>query len=110
MTRFGPAWVIVVLGALLAGVADTSALPSAGSEPRSPFQLAARKGTRNYSADSTAMPQATDSAAVSERQSAEKALADCMATWDVKTHISKAKWREICRRQLRESAPAATDR
>ena len=29
-------------------------------------------------------------------------LDDCMATWDAKTHVSKARWREICARTLKE--------
>jgi len=31
-------------------------------------------------------------------------LEGCMATWDASTHISKDKWREICRRQIRARA------
>ncbi len=32
-----------------------------------------------------------------------------MAIWDAATHITKSKWREICRRQVNERSAAHTD-
>ena len=30
----------------------------------------------------------------------EETLADCMSFWDAGTHMSKAEWRETCKRTL----------
>ncbi|WP_068461896.1 hypothetical protein [Hyphomicrobium sulfonivorans] len=57
-----------------------------------------RKGTRNYREGSgdAAAPSISDYKAPTR---AEK-LQHCIDTWDAGTHISKSKWREICKRQL----------
>ena len=58
-----------------------------------------RKGTRSYRPNSggdTTVPDVTDYAAPTP---AEK-LQHCIEIWDAGTHISKSKWREICKRQL----------
>lgn len=59
-----------------------------------------RKGTRAYKADG-AQPAAPD-AAQAKSPSGDEALAQCIATWDAGTHISPSKWREICKRQLKD--------
>ncbi|MDH4982369.1 hypothetical protein [Hyphomicrobium sp. D-2] len=60
---------------------------------------AGRKGTRNYregGSTDTAAPSISDYKAPTR---AEK-LQYCIDTWDAGTHITKSKWREICKRQL----------
>lgn len=64
-------------------------------------QLAARKGTRNYMPDAAELPQDTEPAQA-DKASEAKALDDCIAIWDAGTHITKSKWREICKRQIKE--------
>jgi len=62
-------------------------------------ESAGRKGTRNYKAgaESTPLPD-LESKGLSNKEK----LAQCMDTWDTGTHITKAKWREICKRQLND--------
>lgn len=61
------------------------------------LKLAARKGTRLYVGDEKAAQDRI------EREKAADPLEACMESWSADTHISKAKWREICQRQLREN-------
>lgn len=62
-----------------------------------------RKGTRNYKADDLAAPALPPSATTkTEGLSVKDKLDQCMETWDAGTHITKSKWREICRRQLND--------
>lgn len=60
-----------------------------------------RKGTRNYRNDgsSTSTPSTPSTTEYRAPTRAEK-LQYCIDTWDAGTHISKSKWREICKRQL----------
>jgi len=58
-------------------------------------QDATRKGTRNHVPDAVSDSDAADQV---------NTLEGCMATWDAATHISKVKWREICKRQIRAGA------
>ena len=60
-----------------------------------------RKGTRNYARDDTGETTESGTSAEKPRTREEKIKA-CMATWDTKTHITKADWRKICERQLEE--------
>lgn len=60
-----------------------------------------RKGTRSYRPEGTAPADAAATAQGAAVSRAEK-MAQCMATWDTGTHITKAKWREICERQIDE--------
>jgi len=57
--------------------------------PEPIVQLAARKGTRNF--------EGTPSTYKTERT-----LGSCMEAWDSATRITKERWREICKRQLKE--------
>jgi hypothetical protein len=59
-----------------------------------------RKGTRNYMGDATT-PTQSDATDTKPAVTAD-ALEQCMATWDTGTHITKTKWREICKRQLED--------
>ncbi len=66
-------------------------------------QLVARKGTRKYVAgEDDALTVPSGEAQRPERNSLE----ECMAIWDAGTHITKTKWREICKRQIKERADA----
>jgi hypothetical protein len=66
-------------------------------------QLGGRKGTRNYIPDTYSDQVLQDTTpAGSEKETETKALDDCIATWDAGTHITKSKWREICKRQIKE--------
>jgi hypothetical protein len=64
----------------------------------------ARKGTRAYTPDSssTAMPDTNSTQDKTDPAADAKALQDCVAIWDEKTHISPSNWKEICKRQLKE--------
>jgi len=90
-----------------AAAGPSLALP--GSEPlaaSSPdlLRLVARKGTRNYTSETgMSLP---DTAA--DGPDPAKALEDCIAIWDAGTHITKSKWREICKRQLKERGAQLT--
>jgi hypothetical protein len=61
----------------------------------------ARKGTRAYKADEAA-PAVPADATQAKSPRDDEALAQCIATWDAGTHISPSKWREICKRQLKD--------
>ncbi len=79
------------------------ALPSSQSsvaaEPS--VRLIQRKGTRNYvPGEAGALTVPSDTQTGPERDSLE----ECMAIWDAGTHITKSKWREICKRQIKERA------
>lgn len=92
---------IALLGVILFGATGGSASALPGSAPAAAsgptlLQQIARKGTRSYVPDH--IPEDTTDTKTSEA----KALADCIEIWDEKTHISKSKWREICKRQLKE--------
>jgi hypothetical protein len=66
-------------------------------------QLVARKGTRNYvPGEDHALAVPSNEPKRPERNSLE----ECMAIWDAGTHITKTKWREICKRQIKERADA----
>jgi len=95
------------------------AIPAATGAPATPLhsdaaadvaqlaELAARKGTRNYRAGEgtpapVVAPPAEAGKATTDSPSRADKLTQCMDTWDAGTHITKSKWREICRRQLNE--------
>jgi hypothetical protein len=103
---------IALLGALELGasVYPSLALPE-GTEVvgvrHAAFEPIARKGTRNYAPGEETAPQdtTTDATASPEKPDAAaeaKALQDCIAIWDEKTHITQAHWKDICKRQLKE--------
>jgi hypothetical protein len=102
--------VIAFCCAIAQGAAAGPSLAPAPSEPVAApgsgvVWLAARKGTRNYvPGEESGTEQALQetSPAQSDQASEEKALEDCIAIWDTGTHISKSKWREVCRRQIKE--------
>lgn len=101
---------VVLLGAFaLAALAGPSlalplSKPGITSEPVL-LRVEGRKGTRNYvPGAATALPDV--STTPPSPQSDAKALADCIAIWDRGTHISKSKWKEICKRQIKDRAAA----
>jgi hypothetical protein len=57
-----------------------------------------RKGTRNYRPDGATATDTPDTQTSTIPR--DEKLQQCMETWDPGTHITKAKWREICIRQL----------
>ncbi len=73
-------------------------LTSPSTDPL-PAEPGARKGTRNYKAGAEAAPLPDPE---SKGLSNKEKLAQCMDTWDTGTHITKSKWREICKRQLND--------
>jgi hypothetical protein len=52
-----------------------------------------RKGTRAFTPDDTPKTEPNPDLA-----SKPDSLADCMATWDKATHMTKVEWRETCKR------------
>jgi hypothetical protein len=63
-----------------------------------------RKGTRVFtpdeSADYSALVEGQEKAAATTESTNQQKLDRCMASWDIKTHITKANWRKICEREL----------
>jgi hypothetical protein len=101
--------VLPLLGALVLCAAAAPSLALPGSKPvaeerPSVWQPAARKGTRNYVPDAGPAATPDTTAPAADPAAHAKALEDCIAIWDAKTHITKSKWREICERQIKERA------
>lgn len=69
-----------------------------------PVELAARKGTRIYTPGEADTTPPADSTGTSAKTSDAdpNSLEGCMAIWDKGTHITRSKWSEICRRQIKE--------
>ena len=63
-----------------------------------------RKGTRVYTPDETqdykALVEGEEKALTTHEPTPQEKIDQCMASWDSKTHITKANWRKICERQL----------
>jgi hypothetical protein len=79
------------------GVAEATVDVTQLTEP------AARKGTRNYRDGEITAPAPADTTTTkNDGVSIDDKLTQCMETWDTGTHITKAKWREICKRQLND--------
>jgi hypothetical protein len=98
--------VLVSVVALAAQRADAVPLHQKQATATPLVHLAGRKGTRNYvPGESGALTVPSDTEAAPERDSLE----ECMAIWDAGTHITKRKWREICKRQLKERADLRSD-
>jgi hypothetical protein len=77
------------------------------------LHLAARKGTRNYRPGDagTATPTTTTTPSPAEPADAvdTRTLEGCMATWDKGTHITKSRWREICKRNANDRGSTEAD-
>ena len=96
--------------AVLAVAARDPALALEGSKVTAigsnPFvvKTEGRKGTRIYAPDESedyrALVEGEEKATGSPGQTAKEKLDQCIASWDTKTHITKANWRKICERQL----------
>jgi len=105
MVFAGSLHLLAVIGAAqIAGAAlATIHLPETPSDAPGIVEPAARKGTRSYTSDGAAgAAPAAPADAASQAQPAADALELCMSTWDAGTHISKSRWRDICKRQLQE--------
>ncbi len=97
--------VLLFVGLCLAQVGPAALarpLPLASFDGSPVIEVQARKGTRLYSPDGTAAAPTLPADTATQAQSAEDALEQCMNTWDTGTHITKSKWREICKRQLKD--------
>lgn len=70
--------------------------------PEPIVQLAARKGTRNFRPDATTAPKKNEGVLDAGISVRTYTLEACMETWDRDTHITKNRWREICKRQIKE--------
>lgn len=102
---------IIVRASLLALFATQAAIAAADPLPTDPFaptpsaESLTRRGTRNYRPGDDTAGTATPSISTTLKPdsiSEEEKLTQCMETWDKGTHITKSKWREICRRQLND--------
>ncbi len=82
-------------GSVIAAPVD----PMQATDPSATADTSVRKGTRNYREAAPPAPVTTAPATNGDFSDADK-LAQCMDTWDKGTHITKAKWRDICKRQL----------
>lgn len=96
---------LVVLCAAQAGDTALAAygIPPPRSDVASVVEPVERKGTRAYKPDGVT-PAVPADAAQAKSPAGDDALDQCIATWDAGTHISPSKWREICKRQLKENA------
>lgn len=93
--------VLVSVVALAAQQADAVPLHQKQVATAPLVHLAGRKGTRNYApGEAGEFTVPSDTEAAPERDTLE----ECMSVWDAGTHITKSKWREICKRQLKERA------
>jgi hypothetical protein len=88
-------------GAMAAPVVAQTTVGQTGVDVAQLTEPAGRKGTRNYRDGESTTPAPSDPATMkNDGLSTTDKLAQCMETWDTGTHITKAKWREICKRQL----------
>ena len=82
---------------------DASKATAIGSNPFV-VKTEGRKGTRVYTPDETqdykALVEGEEKALATHEPTPQEKLDQCMASWDTKTHITKANWRKICERQL----------
>ena len=71
-------------------------------------KIEGRKGTRIYTPDETqdykALVEGEEKALTTHESTPQEKLDQCMASWDTKTHITKANWRKICDRQLSDGS------
>ena len=100
---FARSLLLVVLCAVQGGHAALAApyVSQTGPGAFPTLESVARKGTRSYMPDGAA-PTAPSDSSEAQAPGSSDALDQCMATWDAGTHISKSKWREICKRQLND--------
>jgi hypothetical protein len=99
---------ILLIGAgLLAGAphaASALTAPSFGDGVTSAqpgLTLVARKGTRNYQTDDTAL-QAPGAASQADDAEPAGRVKECIDMWDAGTHMSVEQWRETCKRLLHD--------
>ena len=82
---------------------EGSKVPAIGSNPLV-VKTEGRKGTRVYTPDDSvdygALVEGQEKATATTESTAQQKLDQCMASWDIKTHITKANWRKICEREL----------
>jgi hypothetical protein len=81
---------------------DTS---TAFKSPEPIVQLAMRKSTRDDRADNKITPeppQSTQDKIDGPISAATHLLEGCMAIWDADTHITRSRWKENCKRQIKE--------
>ena len=82
---------------------EGSKIPAIGSNPLV-VKTEGRKGTRVYTPDGSedyrTLVEGEEKAIATPEQAAKEKLDQCMASWDTKTHITKANWWKICERQL----------
>lgn len=68
--------------------------PAAFADPAQP----ATTGSSTADAANPAPPTTTSS--ITGPESKAKKLADCMAIWDKRTHMTKAQWKRTCETEL----------
>jgi len=82
---------------------ERSKVSAIGSNPLV-VKTEGRKGTRVYTPDDSvdygALVEGQEKATATTESTAQQKLDQCMASWDTKTHITKANWRKICEREL----------
>jgi hypothetical protein len=73
-----------------------------------PASAEGRKGTRIYTPDESgdydALVEGQEKAIAAPETTSKEKLDQCMASWDIKTHITKANWRTICQRELSDGS------
>jgi hypothetical protein len=48
------------------------------------------------------VPNSVETQSITGQESMEKKMADCMAIWEPRTHMSKSQWRQTCKTTLKE--------
>ena len=86
---------------------EASKATAIGSDPLV-IKIEGRKGTRIYTPDESevynALVEGQEKAIATSGTTSKEKLDQCMASWDTKTHITKANWRTICQRELSDGS------
>ena len=71
------------------------------------IEIEGRKGTRLYTSDESVdygtLVEGQEKAAATHEPTTHERVDQCMASWDAKTHITKASWRQICEREIKNN-------
>jgi len=102
----------LVSAALLASADQVLALEASKATAivSDPFviKIEGRKGTRVYTPDESedynALVEGQEKAIATPGTASKEKLDQCMASWDTRTHITKANWRKICDRQISDGS------
>ena len=99
--KIDPQALVPQVGATSMGVSSPGAAPIAVPEPNAGahgLPLTATSSGAIPATNSGAIPSSIGGTAVLGATGRD--MAECMAAWDTKTHITKSRWRKICKSTL----------